>query len=301
MSDITAVGGDLFGAMAALGAGASWALGSILFRRLADTTSALGLNLAKGLVGLVYLGIALLLTGVSDMTWASTLYLVASGIIGIALGDTLFFLALVRLEPRRTVLLATVGQALTVVLATALLGERPTLWAWVGIVAIIAGVTWVMLEQSQADGSVQDQGWGIAYGLGAALSMAVGIILAKKGVAECSALQATTVRLAAGMAVLLAIGLVRGQLVAWLSPFAERRQLARLAWADVVIVGGGFYLSMLSLEWTDATIASVLTSTEPLFILPLAAVMLKERISARAITGAAIATAGVAAIVAGVA
>ncbi len=301
MSEFTAIGGDLLGAIAGLGAGASWALGSILFRRLADSSSALGLNLAKGLLGLVYLGIALLFTGVSSMDTTSTLFLIASGIIGIALGDTLFFMALVRLEPRKTVLLATVGQALTVFLALVVLAERPTPWAWVGMVAIIAGVTWVMLEQSDTPGNAPDQRWGIAYGLGAALCMSVGIILAKKGVAGCSALQATAIRLAGGMAVLLIIGIARREVIAWLRPFAQARQLAQLAWADVVIVGGGFYLSMLALEWTDATIASVLTSTEPLFVLPLAAVMLKERISSRAIAGAVIATAGVAAIVAGIA
>jgi drug/metabolite transporter (DMT)-like permease len=63
-----------------------------------------------------------------------------------------------------------------------------------------------------------------------------------------------------------------------------------------VIVGGGFYLSMLALTLTDVTITSVLTSTEPLFVLPLAAWILKERITKRAMAGALLATVGVALI-----
>jgi drug/metabolite transporter (DMT)-like permease len=301
VSDLSAAGGDLFGAIAALGAGASWALGSILFRRLADVASPLGLNLAKGLLGLVYLSAALAFTGVVPVDGMSLALLAASGIIGIAIGDTLFFMALVRLEPRRTVLLATIGQAMTVVLALAVLGERPTAVAWVGIVAIVAGVTWVMREQAESDVSVADQRMGIVLGLGAAAAMAVGIILAKMGLARCSALQATAIRLAAGMAALLLIGLARGEVLTWLRPFAAPARLMQLAIADVVIIGGGFYLSMVALELTDATIASVLTATEPLFVLPLAVLMLGERLSRRAIAGALVATAGVAAILAGVA
>ncbi len=282
------------GALAALASGAAWALGSILFRSLADQTSALGLNLAKGLLGLVYLGAALTWVGLSPMDIRSTVFLALSGIIGIAVGDTLFFMALVRLEPRRTVLLATVGQVLTVVLALLVLSERPSPLAWLGILIVIGGVTWVMSEQADNGGETSKAG--IWLGVGAATCMSVGVILAKIGVSAVPALQATTVRMAAGMAGLLIVGLTRGTLRSWLSPLCTRAHLTRLAWADVVIIGGGFYLSMLALELTDATLASVLCATEPLFVLPLAVWLLKEKISLRAGLGAGIAVGGVALI-----
>jgi len=272
-------------------------LGSILFRGLADQTSALGLNLAKGLVGLVYLGIALAIVGLVPMDTRSTILLALSGLVGIALGDTLFFMALVRLEPRRTVLLATVGQALTVILALGVLGERPSGLTWVGIITIIGGVTWVMREQSPTDG--ESSATGILLGLGAAACMSIGIILAKLGVSSIPALQATTVRMAAGMAGLVIVGLFKGSLITWLRPLTPRTHLVRLLWADVVIIGGGFYLSMLALELTDATIASVLCATEPLFVLPLAVWLLHEKLSSRAIIGAVIAVGGVGLILSG--
>jgi uncharacterized membrane protein len=263
----------------------------VLFRSLADKTSALGLNFAKGMLGLVYLGVALCWVGLVPMDLRATLCLSLSGLVGIALGDTLFFMALVRLEPRRTVLLATVGQALTVVLALVVLGERPTAWAWAGILTIIAGVSWVMMEQSEHGG--QNTRSGLLLGLGAAGCMSVGIILAKLGMAEVPALQATAVRMAAGMGGLLLVGLSKGSIIAWLRPLWNRRSLLKLAWADVVIIGGGFYLSMLALELIDATLASVLCATEPLFVLPLAVWLLHERLSPRAIGGALVAMAGV--------
>jgi drug/metabolite transporter (DMT)-like permease len=288
---MTELSAQTLGGIAALGSGAAWALGSVLFRSLADKTSALGLNFAKGMLGLVYLGVALCWVGLVPMDLRATLCLSLSGLVGIALGDTLFFMALVRLEPRRTVLLATVGQALTVVLALVVLGERPTAWAWAGILTIIAGVSWVMMEQSEHGG--QNTRSGLLLGLGAAGCMSVGIILAKLGMAEVPALQATAVRMAAGMGGLLLVGLSKGSIIAWLRPLWNRRSLLKLAWADVVIIGGGFYLSMLALELIDATLASVLCATEPLFVLPLAVWLLHERLSPRAIGGALVAMAGV--------
>ena len=285
------------GALAALGSGGAWALGSILFRGLADQTTALGLNLAKGMLGMVYLGVALAFVGLVPMNGRALFFLGLSGIIGIALGDTLFFMALVRLEPRRTVLLATVGQVLTVLLALGVLGERPTMLAWAGILTILAGVTWVMMERSSSGGPTSTSG--IWLGVGAAAAMSIGIILAKLGLDNVPALQATAVRMAAGMGGLLIVGISRGSLVQWLQPLCTREHLVRLAWADVVIIGGGFYLSMLALELTDATLASVLCSTEPLFVLPLAAILLKEKLSTRAIAGALLAVGGVALILLG--
>jgi drug/metabolite transporter (DMT)-like permease len=294
---MTELSAQTLGGIAALGSGAAWALGSVLFRSLADKTSALGLNFAKGLLGLVYLGLALCWVGLVPMDLWAILSLSLSGLVGIALGDTLFFMALVRLEPRRTVLLATVGQALTVVLALVVLGERPTAWSWAGILTIIAGVSWVMMEQSEHGG--QSTRSGLLLGLGAAACMSVGIILAKLGMAEVPALQATAVRMAAGMGGLLLVGLSKGSLIVWLRPLWNRPSLLQLAWADVVIIGGGFYLSMLALELIDATLASVLCATEPLFVLPLAVWLLHERLSPRAIGGALVAVVGVALILAG--
>jgi drug/metabolite transporter (DMT)-like permease len=294
---VTELSAHTLGGLAALGSGAAWALGSVLFRGLADKTTALGLNLAKGLIGMVYLGSALAVVGLAPMPDRATFLLCLSGLIGIGLGDTLFFMALVRLEPRRTVLLATVGQVATVLLAMAILGERPSPLVWVGMAVVVGAVTAVMMERIGDEGASTASG--IWLGLAAAMCMSVGVILAKMGVESVPALQATTVRMAAGVAGLLIVGLARGSLGAWLQPFTVRANLVRLAWADVVIIGGGFYLSMLALELTDASVASVLCATEPLFVLPLAIWLLGERVSARAAVGALVAVGGVALILVG--
>ncbi len=292
----TALSLGLIGGIAALGSAAAWAVGSILFRRIGDEVSPLGMNLGKGLIGLLYLGVAVLLVGIEPTDGRSLAFLAASGLVGIALGDTFFFMALVRLEPRLTLLLATIGQVFTVVLALALLGERPAALAWPGMLLVLGGVTWVMRERLDGETPERrhERRLGVVYGLLASVCMAVGILLAKVGVAEVPALQATFLRLAAGVVGLLLWGTASRSLVRWLRPFGDLRLVRSMSVAVAVIMFGGFYLSLVALKFTDASIASVLNATEPLFILPLAALVLRERVTARAGAGACAAVAGVA-------
>ena len=60
---------------------------------------------------------------------------------------------------------------------------------------------------------------------------------------------------------------------------------------------GGFWLSLVAIRYADVSIASTLNSTEPLFVLPLAAFFLKERISFRAVLGSVATVAGIALLV----
>lgn len=290
----------LLGCIAALGSAAAWAVGSLLWRKIGDDVSPLGMNLGKGLLGLVFLGGALAIFGIEPVDTRSLVYLGISGLLGIALGDTFFFMALVRLDPRLTLLLGSVGQVFTVLMAVVFLEESPSATAWVGIVLVIGGVTWVMRERQETDEEEGVRGrrsWGIVWGLLAALCMSAGTICAKKGVADVSALEGTFLRLAVGMAGLALFGAVRRQLGSWLSPFRDPRVLRSILAAVLVIIFGGFWLSLLALKCIDASVAIILMSVEPLFVLPLVAIFRKEKVSLRAILGAFVAVGGVGLIV----
>jgi drug/metabolite transporter (DMT)-like permease len=289
----------LMGCLAALGSALAWAVGSILFRRIGDEASPLGMNLGKGLLGLLLLGGAMLLFGSVPMSPQTVFWLGLSGIVGIALGDTFFFMALMRLDPRLTLLLATVGQVATVVMAMLFLGERPGALAWLGIPLVLGGVGWVMAEQMphEEQGDKTFKLKGIGWGLLASLCISSGFILAKLGLEEVSALQGTFWRFAFGMLGLAVFGWIRGELVTWLRPFASPALLRRIIVAVLVITFGGFWLTMVGYKYTHASVATILMSTEPLFILPLARLFMDERITPRAVVGALVAVAGVFCIV----
>ena len=100
----------LIGALAALAAALCWTLASSLWRRLPTSLSGAELNLLKN-----WLALAMLLPLVLGRPWSAAhgpfLLLALSGVLGIALGDSLYFAALRRLGTRRTLTIDAGGPA----------------------------------------------------------------------------------------------------------------------------------------------------------------------------------------------
>jgi drug/metabolite transporter (DMT)-like permease len=281
------------GGLAALASAFTWALGSILFRKLGNKVSPLGMNLGKNIIGILYIGIILLLTGIKAVSDREFLILGASGLLGIALGDTLFFKALIELGPRLTVILGTLGPVFTVILAVIFLREMPSFLAWIGILLTTTGVSWILWRRSPGEDVRKSRISGIKYLLLSILCTSIGIIFAKIGVSSVSALQALFIRFIGGTIGLTLYGLASRQIKTWLAPFRDIRLLKFILLTVFIVVFGGFWLFLLSLKYTDASIASILNSTEPLFILPLTAFFFQEKISLQEIIGAIVAVSGV--------
>lgn len=299
------------GMLAALASALAWALGAILFRRIGERASPTAMNLTKSLMGLVFLGVAVAATGVTRIDGESLARLAASGVLGIAVGDTLFFAALVRLEPRTTLLLASVGHVFAVLLSVAVLGERPTAVTWAGITLVILGVGWVLQVGAEAPGAMtgtegsgatarSQRAIGIACGVGSALATSCGLLLAKTGVGvDVSTLEAAWVRLATGVVAVGLVSAARGHLRADLGVLRIPGLLRELGVAVAVVMFGGFWLSLVSLRYADASVATALAATEPIFVLALARWWLGERVTTKAVLAACLAVTGVGLIVVG--
>jgi drug/metabolite transporter (DMT)-like permease len=282
----------LLGILAALGSAASWALGSILFKRLGESISSPAMTLAKELLSVVLLGMALVLTGFQTVDSNALWLLVLSGLLGIALGDTFFFAALQDLGPVAMVVLLTLGQVLTVVLAVVFLGDAPTSEAWIGIGLVVAGVAVVLYAKMSGEQQASKRR-GIVLGLASVVCTAVSMIVAKQGLDAVSALQATFIRMLAGAVGLLVVGMATLRLRQWAMPFRDPRLATGFLGAVAVVTFGGFWLSLAAIKYVDVSIANTLNSIEPVFVLPLAAVLLKEKITWTAIAGTAMTVAGV--------
>jgi drug/metabolite transporter (DMT)-like permease len=289
------------GVGAALGSAASWAVGAILFKKLGENLSALAMTLVKGTASVVLLALALLAvkTGCIPGLALETVenkevaLLALSGILGIAVGDTLFFAALQRLGPHLLVVLVLLGQVLTVVLAVLFLGERPEVHTWLGIVLTVIGVGMVMF--AKLDGDNQKSHWrGIVLGLLSALFMATSTIIAKIGLkTDPFALQGTFIRMLSGTIAMFLFGLTTQRLGRWVLPFKDWDLAGRFFLATCVVTFGGFWLSMVAIQKIYVSIASTLTSLEPLFVLFLSAIFLKDKVTLPALGGTLTAVLGV--------
>jgi drug/metabolite transporter (DMT)-like permease len=242
------------------------------------------MTLAKGWVSAVLLGITLVFVGYTGVDHQTLLLLIASGILGISVGDTFFFAALQDLGPHALVILLMLGQVVTAGLAVLFLGERPTVAVWGGIGLVITGIG-IVLSAKLSGKQHSSTGRGVVFGLISVLCMSGSIIIAKQGLAAVSALQATFIRMLAGTTGMLCFGLVTRQLRRWVLPFRDPKLVGVFLISVGVITFGGFWLSLVAIKHVDVAIANTLSSTEPLFILPLAVIFLKEKLESRAILG----------------
>ncbi len=289
-------GNQLFGTLAALGSAASWAVGAILFKRVGDEMSSSGMTLAKAVVSTVLLGLMVWALGFEAMSSRTLWILALSGVVGIAIGDIFFFKALKNLGPVSLLVLMVLGQVLMILVGVFWFHERPGIPTWAGIGCILFGVTVTMSADIGSDSS-KSSVRGLAFGLGFVLCMVAGLTITKEALLDdTGAMQATFVRMAAGAVVVLIGGLVGGQVGGWITPLMRGPFLANFLLAVCVVTFGGFWLSMYALKHLDVAVANTLNSTEPIFVIPLAYFVLKERITSRSVAGALSVVAGVALI-----
>jgi drug/metabolite transporter (DMT)-like permease len=280
--------------LAALSSAFLWALAAILFSRLGARLSAVSMNIGKGLIAFAVMGMVLVPTGLMVPNSRTILLLGASGIIGICLGDTLYFLTLMRLGSRLTLLLGSLIPVSVAVLAMWLLDETVNGVAWWGIILTIMGVTYVLWERSEAALDLVRWRQGLLYGLLFVFANAVGIMCTKIGVQALPSLDATFYRQAIALIGFVAWGTVTRQMLPWVKPLTDPKMLKPLFVAAIIGALLGTWLSVLALKFTYVTVAVVLNSTSPLFILPLSAWFLRERVSLRSVIGAVVAFAGIA-------
>lgn len=283
------------GEIAALFAALLWAISSVLYGRLGQTMLPIQLNLTKGVIAIALLSLTIFISGDLFPVFSpvSLCLLLLSGVLGIGVGDTAFFVALNCLGARRALLMETLAPPMTAVTALIFLQERLNASAWCGILLTVIGVAWVVTERVP-DTSIQaptNISRGIAFGLLAAFALALAAVMARAAFAHTtiSPLWAALLRLSAGVFSLLPWIRWR-QGGGWRLP--SKRVMATVFFAAFCGTYLGVWLQQTAIKLTAVGIASTLLQTSPLFILPIA-LWMGEKISWRAIAGVIIAIAGV--------
>jgi len=243
----------------------------LLWRRLPTSLGAGQLNLLKNLLA-VGLQLPLVLGGPWQVSPHSLALLALSGIVGIALGDGLFFAALRRLGTRRTLTLDAGGPAVTALAGMALLGEVPGPEQWLGLALISLAVLLVVRRGSQGPAPLPGErpGIGVLLALGALVCGSAGALLSRAALTAGgpTPLQAATVRLAAASLVLLP--LLPGLIAPRRSPRPARARWPVLLTATLLGTSAGIVLQQTALAGLPGGLAVALLATAPVMALPLA-------------------------------
>jgi len=289
------------GASAALSAAILWAFSAILFEDISLRLSPARLNFYKGIIAVVLLAATSLILGekIPVVPSDEITVLVISGVIGIAIGDTAYFQAVQKLGARRALTLFTLAPPLAALIALIFLGEQLDLLTWIGILLTAGGVMWVVTENTHSAEKIQMRKEnlvpGILLGAFAALCQASGVVMTRSVLTDTAltTLQSTIVRLAPALIFLLLIIRFSSTSKKAATDNRQKDKLRRLIFLSSFL--GAYiclWLQQIAIENAPAGIAQTLLSTSPIFILPMMALR-GEKVSLRAIAGAAVAIFGI--------
>jgi drug/metabolite transporter (DMT)-like permease len=287
---------DLVGRIMALLCALVWAGAVILFKLAGDSIRPLALNLYKTVLTvtilfplLPLLGVPLIPAAVPARYW---LAIIASGILGIAVADTMFFACLNRLGAGVTAIVDCLYAPFVMAASWMVLRENPRLEQLGGAALVIAAVLVAAYRKSSGPRPARQVVSGILFGVGAMAIMAVSIVLMRPALSHVHVFWVTELRMVSALLVLLV-------LFAWQK---DRRQLLAPLWRKGsrhyafwgAILGNliSMTLWVAAFKYTSVNSAAVLNQTNTVFVVVLAAVFLKETFTRRRLLATVLGVAG---------
>lgn len=282
------------GELAALAAALLWSFTTLFFTASAERIGALAMNQIRITLAVVLISIAhFALYGFVRADLIQTAYLAVSGLVGLVLGDSFYFRAMVLLGPKRTAVLMTLWPGMAALLAWLILSESVTWPMLVGMSVTLSGVAWTVGARPSNDSESKLPVFGIVCGLMGAFGQALGMVFAKQGLRGMDhELSGSLIRMAAAC---LAVWLIAGLRMRSIADALRNRPALGFAAAGA-LTGPflGVWMSLYAAAHSSLGVASTLMATTPIFIIPQAMFFRGERPTWREILGAVVAVAGVA-------
>ncbi len=295
----------MIGELAALSASCCWAVGSHLFGRIGRSGEVPpgAMNLGKCVAALCFFFATALVVRalgghlVPAVSPRATGWLIASGFIGLALGDGAYFQAIVTIGVRRALLLLSTAPVFAAIGGAIFLGEQLRAGEWGGILAVMIGVGLVVYERDAVTIDRAPQPLtlaGVLFGAAAGLGQAAGSLMSRVAMNEhISALDAALVRLPAGVMGILILAALSRRLVGYTRALRLPGVMGAVAGSAAIGTYLGIWLSQFAIGHAGKTAtASTLLATSPIFALPLGKWLNADRITPRAIAGTLVACAG---------
>lgn len=251
-----------------------WSISSLIS---ADITRSIG-GIAFNRLRLFFVSIMLILYATLMNSWITinTEYLiiiVASGIIGIFLGDTLLFVALQKIGPRRNNILFSLAAPFTVLLNIFFLGEIMTIPNILGCFLVFFGV---VIAIAYGKDNFNNHRWeiiqgslkiGVIFAIIAALCQSVGLILMKP-ILDLGAdpIASAAIRTSISFLFISFTFLIKSEYFS--SPISINFSIiVKSVLSGFLGMALGMSLLLIALQNADAGIVATLSSTSPIMIL----------------------------------
>jgi len=289
----------MLGELAALGTALFWAVGDLLLKPLSTRLHPLVLNLLRSACGALFFVAVVGATGGFDVLLRvpvqSAIIATAGTFAAVAVGDSLFVLSLRHIDISRASPIASCGFPLvTIAVGYFALHEHIAGVTLIGLLLVLAGIYLTVFHTGplliKLSFSHPQERRGLLLLVLTIIVWGLSVVFVKLGVAGLETSVANLLRFS-GTAVLLTPLVLTNR--------ASLRVNWR--WQDISLAGlsGVFGLGIASifflfaLNQIGAAMTSVLSSTTPLFLVPMAVVFFKERVTPRLLVGVCLSVLGI--------
>jgi drug/metabolite transporter (DMT)-like permease len=283
------------GALCSLASALTWAVVSLIVRRLAGTLNSASINALRTLgAGALLMTWVLATGGIDDLRGiglATFILLGLSIVVSGSIGDTVFFESARFLGLARAMTASMTYPMLSAGLAAVFLAEPITPALIAGSLLTLGGLVLIVGARPSEPDRPGHLWMGLLASQGASIAWAVGVIMLKVPLATLDATTAQAVRLPLAAFVLFATPWV------WGSMGTVREgglPLAGLLVLLAALTAGSSLLFVVGVKHAGVGVSTVLSSTAPMFAIPLGTMFLGERITGTAALGTLITVVGVA-------
>jgi len=293
------------GAGIALITALAWAISSIFLKFIASRIDTLSINTIRMWVGSIVLLTIVLVTHtyttLVSVPLSSIVYVIISGILAMATGDTLYIKSLSYLDVSIAFTIAQCSFVVLAVLASIVLLREPFTWVTLTGAALVVLGIYLMTAMEKKDtgrsGRNPVDRKGIFILLISIFAWTAATLMLKIGVIGLDPIVAAGLRISASAIVLTLIYLERRGKGREKSKIYHAKDLGVILAAGILTYGIAAVGYIAAIQRIGAGKTVLITAVAPLFALPFSILILKERPTRHAITGIFLSVVGVGLVV----
>ena len=264
------------GEWAALLGALAWSIGSIYFAIAFKKFSPNEAAWYKNASACIFLFVVSFFISSQPINLENLSWLTLSGILGLGLGDWLYFLAIAHIGISRTVIICQAVPALTALLDWPIFGKNLSLIQLSGIALVVIGGVIAESQRFRASRSSFDQ-IGVKAALLCVLLWTISNLTVYQGMKDTDPFTGASIRLFVGALFFGIWFYKKGTLKRNLQLLISKDAFKLLAFPTFIGTCIGMVMNVSSYKWTSASVAATLGSTVPLFAIPLSILVLKEK------------------------
>lgn len=274
----------------------SWTFSSLTFGKISKEYDTQVANFLRVTIGTIMVGFVCLFGSrhlflPTDVTWENLKIISLSGFIGMFLGDLFLFKAYNMIGARVTMLIMALSPIIVSIIDFLFLGVTLYPIQIFAILITCLGIILVIFKTEDKKISLGFSVKGLFYAFLATLGQSLGVILTKLGSTTYDSLATSQIRLGVAIFFFGAVVLYEGKARETIKMITSKRALSLLLIGTFFSVFGIAAL-IEAFKSANASIASTISSTSPIIMIPCSILFYKEKIRKNEIIGAIISVVG---------